>query len=123
MGGVATVFLHAAGCYRVARGEEKADVSMRTLLRNPQVVVIAGAAMLANSDYAFLEPTLGDHAGRMGLASTPDAIGMLLSVAMTSYTLSCPVIGMIAKRERFGPRTVIVSGLLLQLLGFVLIGP
>jgi len=109
--------------YRSAKGEEKADVSMRTLLRNPQVMVIAGAAMLANSDYAFLEPTLGDHAGRMGLASSPDGIGMLFSVAMTSYTLSCPVIGMVAKRERFGPRTVIVSGLLLQLLGFILIGP
>ena len=104
-------------------GEEKADVSMRTLLRNPQVMVIAVAAMLANSDYAFLEPTLGDHAQAHGLASTPDAIGMLFSVAMTSYTLSCPAIGMIAKRERFGPRTVIVSGLLLQLLGFILIGP
>jgi len=109
--------------YRNAKGEEKADVSMRTLLRNPQVMVIAAAAMLANSDYAFLEPTLGDHAARMGLASTPDAIGMLFSVAMTSYTLSCPIIGMVAKRERLGPRTVIVSGLLLQLLGFVLIGP
>jgi hypothetical protein len=33
------------------------------------------------------------------------------------------IIGMVAKRERLGPRTVIVSGLLLQLLGFVLIGP
>ena len=104
-------------------GDDKPDVPMRTLLRNPQVMVIAVAAMLANSDYAFLEPTLGDHAARMGLASTPDAIGMLFSVAMTSYTLSCPVIGMLAKRERLGPRAVIVTGLMLQLLGFVLIGP
>ena len=64
--------------------DDKADVPMRTLLRNPQVMVIAVAAMLANSDYAFLEPTLGDHASRMGLASSPDAIGMLFSVAMTS---------------------------------------
>ena len=103
--------------------EDKADVPMRTLMRNPHVMVIAVAAMLANSDYAFLEPTLGDHAQRMGLASTPDAIGMLFSVAMTSYTLSCPLIGMLAKRERFGPRPVIVSGLALQMLGFILIGP
>ena len=109
--------------YRLSKGEEKADVPMRTLLRNPQVMVIAVAAMLANSDYAFLEPTLGDHANRMGLASTPDAIGMLFSVAMTSYTLSCPIIGMVAKRERCGPRAVIVGGLMLQLLGFLLIGP
>ena len=86
-------------------------------------MVIAVAAMLANSDYAFLEPTLGDHAAAHALASTPDAIGVLFSVAMTSYTLSCPLIGMLAKRERFGPRAVIVSGLLLQLLGFLLIGP
>jgi len=109
--------------YRSSKGEEKADVPLRTLLRNPQVMVIAVAAMLANSDYAFLEPTLGDHAGRMGLANTPDQIGMLFSVAMTSYTLSCPLIGMVAKRERCGPRAIIVCGLLLQLLGFVLIGP
>jgi MFS family permease len=88
--------------YRNAKGEEKADVSMRTLLRNPQVMVIAAAAMLANSDYAFLEPTLGDHAARMGLASTPDAIGMLFSVAMTSYTLSCPVRRSLSIRRPLG---------------------
>jgi len=92
-------------------------------MRNPQVMVIAVAAMLANSDYAFLEPTLGDHASHHNLASSPDSIGMLFSVAMTSYTISCPLIGMLAKRERFGPRPVIVCGLLLQLFGFVLIGP
>lgn len=45
------------------------------------------------------------------------------SCPVDSYTLSCPLIGMVAKRERFGPRAVIVAGLLLQLLGFVLIGP
>ena len=48
---------------------------------------------------------------------------MLFSVSMSTYTLSCPVIGMLAKRERFGPRAVIVTGLLFQLLGFLLIGP
>lgn len=111
--------------YKVRPDEEgtQADVPIGTLLKNPQVLVIAIAATLANSDYAFLEPTLGDHAKTMGLASTPDGIGMLFSVAMTSYTLSCPLIGMLAKRERMGPRPVIVTGLLLQLLGFILIGP
>jgi len=108
---------------RSSKDDEKTDVTMRTLLRNPQVVAIAVAAMLANSDYAFLEPTLGDHAAYHGLASTPDAIGMLFAVSMTTYTITCPVIGMAAKRERFGPRPVIVTGLLLQVLGFVLIGP
>jgi len=109
--------------YRLSKGEEEKAVPMRTLMRSPQVMVIAIAAMLANSDYAFLEPTLGDHATRLGLASTPDGIGMLFSVAMTSYTITCPLIGMLAKRERLGPRPVIVIGLLLQLLGFLLIGP
>ena len=109
--------------WRLSKGEDKADVSMRTLLRSPQVMVIAVAAMLANSDYAFMEPTLGEHAAASGLASTPDAIGMLFSVAMTSYTLSCPIIGVLAKRENMGPRPVIVIGLLLQILGFILIGP
>jgi len=103
--------------------EEKANVPMKQLLRNPQVLVIAVASMLANSDYAFLEPTLGDHARNLGLAETPDAIGMLFSVSSITYTLSCPVIGILANRERFGPRPIIVTGLLLQLLGFLLIGP
>jgi len=111
--------------FRVSKEEldAKTEVSMRSLLRNPQVVVIAVASMLANSDYAFLEPTLGDHSTNMKLASSPDSIGMLFSVASITYTVSCPVIGMLANRSRFGPRPIIVSGMLLQLVGFLLIGP
>ncbi|KAL1526197.1 hypothetical protein AB1Y20_014923 [Prymnesium parvum] len=99
------------------------DVPLRALLRNPQIVVIGVTAMLANSDYAFLEPTLGDHSRESGLAETPDYIGVLFSVASISYTVSCPIIGILAQRERFGPRPMIVAGLLLQVLGFLLIGP
>jgi len=110
--------------YRLSKGEQSTgEVGMRTLLGSPQVMIMAVSAMLANSDYAFLEPTLGEHASAIGIASTPDQIGMLFSVAMTSYTLSCPVIGVVAKRENFGPRPVIVCGLMLQLLGFLIIGP
>ena len=127
-------------------------------------MIIAVASMLANSDYAFLEPTLGDHATankvrprprlrlgvrvrvRLGLAlalalavtltltltlpsnpdkvaTTPDSIGMLFSIASVTYTLSCPLTGILAKRSRLGPRRVIVTGLVLQLVGFLLIGP
>ena len=100
-----------------------ADVPIRALLRNPQVVVIALAAMLANSDYAFLEPTLGDHVADNGLAKSPDSIGMLFSVSSITYTLSCPIVGILASRERCGPRPIIVSGQLLQLFGFLIIGP
>jgi len=110
--------------YRGNKDEERSEsVSLRALLRNPQVMVMAVAAMLANSDYAFLEPTLGDHARALGVASSPDVIGALFSVSMTAYTLSCPVIGILARRERMGPRAVIVVGILLQALGFFLIGP
>ena len=90
------------------------EVPLRTLVRNPQILVIAITAMLANSDYAFLEPTLGDHARDNGLADSPDYIGVLFSVASISYTISCPVIGILAQRDRFGPRPIIVTGLLLQ---------
>eukprot|EP00908_Phaeocystis_cordata_P021199 Transcript_3544.p2 GENE.Transcript_3544~~Transcript_3544.p2 ORF type:complete len:452 (-),score=111.57 Transcript_3544:2546-3901(-) len=89
----------------------------------PQVMIIAIASMLANSDYAFLEPTLGDHTTANGVAATPDSIGMLFSISSVAYTLSCPLIGILANRSRFGPRRVIVSGLILQLIGFLLIGP
>lgn len=109
--------------YRLSKEEAKPDVPMRTLLKNPQVVAICIASMLANSDYAFLEPTLGEHAQRMELASGPDSIGLLFSVASVTYTLSCPVIGILASRERLGPRIIIVGGLVMQLLGFLLIGP
>lgn len=109
--------------HRLGKEEARSDVTMQMLLRNPQVVVIALASMLANSDYAFLEPTLGAHLADQGIAKSPDAIGMLFSVSSITYTLACPVIGVLANRERFGPRPIIVSGLLLQLLGFLLIGP
>lgn len=109
--------------HSAADAAQMADVPIRALLRNPQVVVIALAAMLANSDYAFLEPTLGDHVADNGLAKSPDSIGMLFSVSSITYTLSCPIVGILASRERCGPRPIIVSGLLLQLFGFLLIGP
>jgi len=109
--------------HRHSKDEQKADVPLRILLRNPQVMVIAIASMLANSDYAFLEPTLGGHVTAQGLASSPESIGMLFSVCSITYTLSCPIIGVLASRERFGPRPMIVTGMLLQLLGFLLIGP
>ena len=108
----------------VSKDQERVEpVAMRSLLVNPQVIVMAVAAMLANSDYAFLEPTLGEHASSLGLAKTPDAIGALFSVTIVAYTLSCPVIGLLAKRERMGPRAVIVIGLVFQLIGFLLVGP
>jgi len=46
------------------------DVPLGDLLRNPQILLIAVASVLANSDYAFLEPTLGDHAKALGIATT-----------------------------------------------------
>ena len=101
----------------------KSEVTLRALMRNPQVVVIAVASMLANSDYAFLEPTLGDHATANNVATGPESIGMLFSIASVTYTLSCPLIGILASRARLGPRRVIVTGLVLQLVGFLLIGP
>ena len=48
---------------------------------------------------------------------------MLFSIASVTYTLSCPLTGILAKRSRLGPRRVIVTGLVLQLVGFLLIGP
>ena len=101
----------------------KGEVTLRALMRNPQVMIIAIASMLANSDYAFLEPTLGDHATANKVATTPDSIGMLFSIASVTYTLSCPLTGILANRSRLGPRRVIVTGLVLQLVGFLLIGP
>lgn len=68
-------------------------------MRNPQIALIALASTLANSDYAFLEPTLGDHAKGFGHAHTEAGIGMLFSVSSVTYTLACPLIGMLANRS------------------------
>ena len=93
------------------------------LLRNPQILLIAVASVLANSDYAFLEPTLGDHAKALGIATSPDSIGLLFSVSSVCYTISCPAIGLLSDRSRIGPRPMIYAGLLAQAIGFLLIGP
>ena len=134
-------------------GKEDADardIPMSKLVASPQVMVIAIASMLANSDYApradarrpldLPQPRLlaedGGHAllrrerrcAQFGATSAqlrrnsarwPDG----RSIPSTVYTLSCPLIGMLANRSRFGPRPIIVSGMLAQLLGFLLIGP
>ncbi len=102
---------------------DEPDVPMRTLLHNPQVIVIAMASVLANSDYAFLEPTLGDHLISSGLTTSQAGIGAIFSVSSVCYTISCPLVGLLASHKRAGPRPMIVGGLLLQLLGFLLIGP
>lgn len=121
----AIIYFHVPSeMFRVNKeGEGKNEITLRALMRNPQVMIIAIASMLANSDYAFLEPTLGDHATANKVATTPDSIGMLFSIASVTYTLSCPLIGILANRSRLGPRRVIVTGLVLQLVGFLLIGP
>lgn len=104
-------------------GEGPADLPLRELLRNPQVALMAVAATLGNSDYAFLEPTLGAHATSLGLATSPETIGALFSVLVVAYTLACPLIGIYAARSRFGPRLVVVTGLCVQLVAFLLVGP
>jgi len=122
----AVIYFHVpAEMFRINKeGDDgRGEVTLRALMRNPQVMIIAVASMLANSDYAFLEPTLGDHATANKVATTPDSIGMLFSIASVTYTLSCPLTGILAKRSRLGPRRVIVTGLVLQLVGFLLIGP
>lgn len=121
----AVIYFHVPSeMFRVNKeADGKAEVSLRALMRNPQVMIIAIASMLANSDYAFLEPTLGDHATANKVATTPDSIGMLFSIASITYTVSCPLTGILANRSRLGPRRVIVTGLVLQLVGFLLIGP
>ena len=99
------------------------DIPIRQLLSNPQVFIIALASVIANSDYAFLEPTLGQHLISSGIASSQASIGAIFSISSITYTISCPLVGLLASRKRMGPRPVIVIGLLLQLLGFILIGP
>lgn len=91
-----------------AREEMAASTPMRQLLARPQILAIALTAILGNSDYAFLEPTLAGHVESIATSST--AVGMLFSVTSLTYTLSAPLMGWLSHKERMGPRNVIIWG-------------
>lgn len=63
------------------------------LASSPQVGLISLAAMVANLDYAFLQPTLGPHAMLTGHAKGAEDVGLLFAIASMSYTIGCPLAG------------------------------
>ena len=56
------------------------------LISHPEIWPIALAAAAANSDYAFLEPTLGDHALANGQAADADGVGLQCPTCHLSAT-------------------------------------
>jgi DHA1 family multidrug resistance protein-like MFS transporter len=104
-------------------GQEEAAISPLQMLRSPQVCAIVGVCVLANSDYALLEPTLGAHVESQGLTDSAEGIGFLFAVEACAYMLLCWPMGWIASGSLLGPRRVILIGLLLQACGLALIGP
>ena len=108
-----------------SEGEATAeDVGLASVAyRNPRVLCTLLVCVLANSDYALLEPTLGAHATAAGLADGAASIGTLFAISAAAYTVSCPLVGYLADFSILGPRCVIAAGLLLQATGLVLIGP
>lgn len=103
------------------RAEEATATPMSQLLARPQILAIAFTAILGNTDYAFLEPTLAGHVE--SIARTSTAVGMLFSVTSLTYTLASPLMGWLSHKQRLGPRNVIIAGMAFQCLGFLLIGP
>mgnify|MGYP003684968187 CR=1 FL=1 len=91
-----------------AREELAASTPMRHLLARPQIFAIALTAILGNSDYAFLEPTLAGHVESIATSST--AVGMLFSVTSLTYTLAAPLMGWLSHKDKMGPRNVIILG-------------
>ena len=111
------------------------------LARHPELIVLAVVCVLANSDYAFLEPTLGTYAIEVGAiavsaAAAADAadgrdddgsgteaaqIGVLYLAASLAYTAACPVAGWLAGRTG-RPLAMISVGLAFQACGLVLLG-
>lgn len=100
--------------------------NIRGLLRlHPSIGLLALACVLANSDYALLEPTLGDYAiaeGVVGIEGAAAEIGLLFLVASFAYTIVCPLAGWLSGVTR-RPFTVIGCGLLLQAIGLLLLAP
>lgn len=115
--------------------------SRALLARHPQLMVLAVVCVIANSDYAFLEPTLGTYAigiGAIAVSATDAAdaadgrdddgsgteaaqIGMLYLAASLAYTAACPVAGWLAGRTG-RPLSMISLGLAFQACGLVLLG-
>lgn len=91
-----------------AREDAGSSTPIRQLLARPQILIIALTAILGNSDYAFLEPTLAGHVE--SLASSSTAVGMLFSVTSLTYTVSAPLMGWLSHKDRMGPRNVIIWG-------------
>mmetsp|Transcript_38091 Transcript_38091/g.94487 ORF Transcript_38091/g.94487 Transcript_38091/m.94487 type:complete len:508 (-) Transcript_38091:306-1829(-) len=104
-----------------AKDDAPSSTPMLQLLARPQILAIALTAIIGNTDYAFLEPTLAGHVE--SIAKSPQAIGMLFSVTSLTYTFSSPLMGWLSHKHRMGPRTVIIAGIAFQCLGFMLIGP
>ena len=106
--------------------EEQPEGTVRGLLaRHPSVALLSFACVLANSDYALLEPTLGDYAISEGVIGTDLAaaeIGMLFLVASLAYTIFCPLAGILSSALR-RPLLVISGGLLLQAIGLLVLAP
>jgi len=103
-------------------GEEEAPVPVKELLAQKQVALMAACCVIANSDFAFLEPTLGVHALEAGLAEDEAGVGLLFATCSLAYTLSCPLAGVIANTKRLGARKTILLGLGTQAVGFFLLG-
>lgn len=67
----------ASAAETVTETERRATSStIYRLISHPEIWPIALAAAAANSDYAFLEPTLGDHALANGQEADADGVGL-----------------------------------------------
>ena len=89
---------------------------MRSLALEKQVLLIAATATVANTAYAFLEPTIGAHVLDSGQVSNAKGVGALFAVASLSYTLACPAAGVLSMRV--GTRMTILFGQSLLAMAF-----
>jgi MFS family permease len=77
----------ASAAETVTETERRATSStIYRLISHPEIWPIALAAAVANSDYAFLEPTLGDHALANGQAADADGVGLQCPTCHLSAT-------------------------------------
>ena len=96
--------------------------ALRLVSRRPGVMVVVGICTVANSAYAFLEPTLEPAFGhREGV--NEGVIGLLFLTVSLTYTATAPLAGVAADARRYGARGVMLAGVALLAAAFLLIGP
>jgi multidrug resistance protein len=120
-GGYALPFVAAAGLVLVdgaarmfllkdpPRHSDNEKATLRTLVKSPAMVILAGVIVITSATIALLEPTLPLYLAQ-NLGVSPTLIGLLFGIVVIGSIIASPLSYMVARR--FGRRKTVVAGLI-----------